>query len=91
VRLKIRIYGSSDQAATTEICTCQCCSKPETPYHPSQVSDSKKVIIHHSKERKGGQLKNLYEKDTTKLVRQTSLDFCLQIELFIQLVNSWVY
>ena len=55
----------SDQAATisnSETCTCQCCSKPETPYHPPQVSDSKKAVAHHSKERKGGQLKTYARK-----------------------------
>ena len=55
----------SDQAApisNSETCMCQCCSKPETPYHPSQVSDSKKAVAQRRP------IKNLCEKDTTELV-----------------------
>ena len=55
----------NDHSATLSIlsstCTCQCCAKPETPY-PSQVSDSKKAVAHHSKERKGGHLKTYTRK-----------------------------
>ena len=78
----------SDQAATTSnsksttsssTCTCQCCAKPETPYQPSQVSDSKKAVAHHSKERKMGQLKTYTRKIQPRW--QTSLDFCLHIEV----------
>ena len=38
-------------------CSCQCCSIPETPYQPSDVSDSKVRHAHHSKDRSMGQKK----------------------------------
>ena len=54
--------GEAALVSNSETCTCQCCSKPETPYHPSQVSDSKKAVAQRRP------IKNLCEKDTTELV-----------------------
>ena len=48
--------------ASTPTCACQCCSQPETPHHPSEVSDSKVLHVHQSKERKVGQLKTYSRK-----------------------------
>ena len=46
-----------ETSSSTSVCNCQCCIKPETPYHPSEVSNSKVAIAHQSKERKVGQMK----------------------------------
>ena len=54
--------ANSKPSTSTSTCTCQCCTKPETPYHPSEVSDSKVAVAHHSKERKMGQLKTYSRK-----------------------------
>ena len=43
-------------------CTCQCCSHPEAPYHPSDLSDSKICHKHHSKDRKKGEKKSYQRK-----------------------------
>lgn len=43
-------------------CICQCCSQPEVPYHPSDLSDSKICHEHHSKDRKKGQ-KRSYQRN----------------------------
>lgn len=43
-------------------CTCQCCSHPEAPYHPSDLSDSKICHEHHSKDRKKGEKKSYQRK-----------------------------
>ena len=38
-------------------CSCQCCTNPEVPYRPSDVSDSKVCHAHHSKDKRVGQKK----------------------------------
>ena len=45
-------------------CTCQCCSNPEIPYHPSDISctESKIRHSHQSEERKMGQVKSYNRK-----------------------------
>ena len=44
-----------DSSDTATSCSCQCCTVPETPYQPSDVSDSKVRHAHHSKDKSMGQ------------------------------------
>ena len=61
-------YGSQDDDpelqtdTSTSFCACQSCANPGTPYHPSEVSDSKVTVAHQSKERQAGQLKTYTRK-----------------------------
>ena len=51
---------SSDTATSfspAQGCSCQCCTIPEYPYQPSDVSDSKVRHTHHSKDKNTGQKK----------------------------------
>ena len=47
---------------STHGCTCQCCSHPDVPYHPSDLSESKIRHEHHSKDRNMGQKKSYQRK-----------------------------
>ena len=49
--------SSSSAATTASDCLCLCCTNPENPHHPVEVSHSKVPVVHQSKERKGGQKK----------------------------------
>lgn len=44
--------------ASESSCECQCCTQPNIAHQPLEVSDSKIMHIHHSKERKVGQRKS---------------------------------
>ena len=61
---------------STSTCTCQRCTDPGTPYHPSELTGSKIAVAH---QKTGGPTKDVYKEDTTKLVHKVPLDFYLYI------------